>query len=397
MMTVAPKVTSQMQRQTKREHQLDIFRPTWVEVDLDAIAHNVSQAAKAHAGKELFAVVKANGYGHGDLEVGLTALENGATALAVSSFEEAMHLKNHDFSCPVLVMGVTEISYVTLAADKGITLTAHDPEWISALSDVPLVSTLNLHLKIDTGMHRIGVLTHEEAILCIELIDKLPHVELEGIFTHMATADEANQDYFQHQVEAFKRILATLDISKVKYIHLANSATLLQHAFDFEHAVRFGISMYGVDPTGGLGKHGITLKPTFSLYSSLAQVKLLPAGSKVGYGATYECQTDEWIGAIPIGYADGWIRQNQGRSVVIDGHECEIVGRVCMDQMMVRLPKRFEMGTRVTLIGAGMPVERVAAEMETIPYETFCIISDRVPRVYYKDGKPYRCQKMRFD
>lgn len=392
-----PNVSKEMQPSSKTDYHNGIYRPTWVEIDLDAIAHNVSQVKRAHPEKSIFAVVKANGYGHGNLEVAESALESGADVLAVSSFEEAMNLRAYGLNCPVFVMGVTDISHVKFAAEHCITLTAHDETWIRALVDLKLEKVVNVHLKVDTGMHRLGLLSAQEVLTCIKLIECHPMIELEGIYTHMATADDSNQNYFQQQVATFKAILEVVDLSKVKYVHLANSATLLRHNFDFEHAVRFGIGMYGVDPTEGMLKDGITLKPALRFYSSLVQVKKLKAGSKVGYGATYECLTDEWIGVIPVGYADGWIRKHQGRKVVINGHECEIVGRVCMDQMMVRLPKKFNIGTKVILIGEGMPVERVATEMETIPYEIFCIIGDRVPRIYYKGGKSYRYRKMRFD
>jgi len=392
-----PDVSQEMQRPPKTNQYKDIYRSAWVEIDLDAIAHNVCQVKRVHPGKEIFAVVKANGYGHGDFEVAEVALENGANVLAVSSFEEAMNLRAHGLNCPVFVMGVTEVSHVSLAAKHRITLTAHDELWIRALADLELETVVNVHLKVDTGMHRLGLMSRQGVITCVDLIEKHPMIELEGIYTHMATADEINQDYFQQQIATFKAILDVIDVSKIKYVHLANTATLLRHHFDFEHAIRFGIGMYGVNPTEDMVEEGIKLKPAFSFYSCLVQVKKLKAGSKVGYGATYECLIDEWIGIIPVGYADGWIRKHQGRKVVINNHECEIIGRVCMDQMMVRLPEKFDIGTKVTLIGRGMPVHRVAAEIETIPYEIFCIIGDRIPRIYYKDKKPSCYRKMRFD
>ena len=334
-------VSQEMLKPSKIHQHNGIYRPTWVEIDLDAIAHNVNQIRCAHPKKSIFAVVKANGYGHGDLEVAEAALENGAEVLAVSSFDEAVNLRSYGLSCPVFVMGATDVSHVSLASEQDIMLTAHDEYWIRDLADITLKKAVKLHLKIDTGMHRLGLLSATDVLTCIDLIDRHPMLELEGIYTHMATADDSNQDYFHGQIASFKAILNEVDLSKVKYIHLANSATLLRHDFDFEHAIRLGISMYGVDPTYGMIKEGITLKPAFKFYSSLVQVKKIKAGSKVGYGATYECITDEWIGVIPVGYADGWIRKHQGRKVVINGHECEIIGRVCMDQMMVRLPEKF--------------------------------------------------------
>jgi len=373
----------------------DIYNPTWVEINLDAIAHNVDQVKHAHPKKTIFAVVKANGYGHGDLEVAEVALENGASVLAVSSLEEALNLRFKGLNCPIFVMGATEIRHVPLAAKHRITLTAYDENWIKELITLELQTSLNVHMKIDTGMHRLGLMSIQEIITCIHLIKRHPMIELEGIYTHMATADD-NQEYFKQQVATFKTILTSFDTSQIKYIHLANTATLLQHHFNFEHAIRVGIGMYGIDPTHEASEKEFKLKPALSFYSRLTQVKELKKGTKVGYGITYECKTDEWIGVIPVGYADGWIRKHQGRKVLINNHECEIIGRICMDQMMVRLPAKFDIGTKVTLIGKNMPVQRVAAEMETIPYETLCAISDRVPRIYYKNGNLLHCRKMRF-
>ena len=185
-------------------------------------------------------------------------------------------------------------------------------------------------------------------------------------------------------------------MSGVKYVHLENTATLLQKEFDFDHAIRLGIGLYGVNPDANFIPIDFDLKPALKLLSNLVQVKQIKKGDKVGYGSTYEAKNDEWIGVVPIGYADGWIRLHQGRCVIVEGHECEIVGRVCMDQMMIRLPKQFPMGTTVTLIGDGMPVERVAKEIGTISYEILCLISDRVPRVYTQNGKTIAVKKMRF-
>ena len=223
-----------------------------------------------------------------------------------------------------------------------------------------------------------------------------PMVEVEGVFTHMATAD-SDKEYLGHQIETFKRLIANLDLSDVKYVHLENTATLLQKEFDFDHGIRLGLGLYGINPDKEFIPIEFELRPALKLLSNLVQVKKIKKGDKVGYGATYEAQEDEWIGVVPIGYADGWTRSHQGRHVIVNGYECEIIGRVCMDQMMIRLPKQFPMGTEVTLIGDGMPVERVAKEVGTISYEILCLISDRVPRVYKQGGKIIAVKKMRFE
>ena len=374
----------------------EYYRDTWAEIDLDAITHNVKQIKDLHPTKEIFAVVKANGYGHGDAEVSKVAIEAGVSCLAVSGLDEALRLRNSGIEVPILVLGMTRLKDVLLAAENNISLTAHDEMWIEHLVSLPLKTPVKVHLKIDSGMHRLGLMTEEQVQKNFNRLKTAPMVEVEGVFTHMATAD-SDKEYLGHQIETFKRLIANLDLSDVKYVHLENTATLLQKEFDFDHGIRLGLGLYGINPDKEFIPIEFELKPALKLLSNLVQVKKIKQGDKVGYGATYEAQEDEWIGVVPIGYADGWTRSHQGRHVIVNGYECEIIGRVCMDQMMIRLPKQFPMGTEVTLIGDGMPVERVAKEVGTISYEILCLISDRVPRVYKQGGKIIAVKKMRFE
>ena len=374
----------------------EYYRDTWAEIDLDAITHNVKQIKDLHPTKEIFAVVKANGYGHGDAEVSKVAIEAGVSCLAVSGLDEALRLRNSGIEVPILVLGMTRLKDVPLAAENNISLTAHDEMWIEHLVSLPLTTPVKVHLKIDSGMHRLGLMTEEQVQKNFNMLKTAPMVEVEGVFTHMATAD-SDKEYLWHQIETFKRLIANLDLSGVKYVHLENTATLLQKEFDFDHGIRLGLGLYGINPDKEFIPIEFELKPALKLLSNLVQVKKIKKGDKVGYGATYEAQEDEWIGVVPIGYADGWTRSHQGRHVIVNGYECEIIGRVCMDQMMIRLPKQFPMGTEVTLIGDGMPVERVAKEVGTISYEILCLISDRVPRVYKQGGKIIAVKKMRFE
>ena len=377
------------------EDMQEYYRDTWAEIDLDAIAYNVKQIKKLHPTKEIFAVVKANGYGHGDAEVSKVAIEAGVSCLAVSGLDEALRLRQSGIEVPILVLGMTRLKDVSLAAENNISLTAHDEVWINHLVSLPLEKKIKVHLKIDSGMHRLGLMDANQIQTNFNLLKTAPMVEVEGIFTHMATAD-CDKEYLDYQIQNFKHLISNLDLSGVKYVHLENTATLLQKEFDFDHAIRLGIGLYGVNPDAEFIPIDFALKPALKLLSNLVQVKQIKKGDKVGYGSTYEAKNDEWIGVVPIGYADGWIRSHQGRCVIVEGYECEIIGRVCMDQMMIRLPKKFPMGTKVTLIGDGMPVERVAKEIGTISYEILCLISDRVPRVYTQNGEITSIKKMRF-
>jgi alanine racemase len=293
-------------------------------------------------------------------------------------------------------MGVTLLKDIHLAIEQEITLTAHDESWIEELIGLHLAKELLVHLKIDTGMRTIGLNDPVVVARCFHLLKKHPMIKVEGIYTHMSTADE-DLDYLNGQVKKFQSQFDQLDLTDIAYIHLANSATLFQFHHSFTQAVRLGIGMYGVNPGGGFISLDFQLKPTLALYSKLSQCKKINKGDKIGYGASYEAEVDEWIGTVPIGYADGWIRRNQGRHVMVIGDKCEIIGRVCMDQLMIRLPKEMSRGTKVTLIGDGMPVEEVAKELRTIEYEIFCLLSDRVPRFYKQNKEIVSVCKMRFE
>ncbi|MCL1949805.1 MAG: alanine racemase [Turicibacter sp.] len=375
---------------------MSYYRDTYAAIDLDAISYNVSQIIKLHPSKTIFAVVKANGYGHGDYEVAKAAIEAGAGFLAVSALDEALSLRQQGLDHPILVLGMTRLRDVFQAAKYGISLTAHDWEWTKSLLILDLETPLKVHLKIDTGMHRLGMTSRGEIVTAFTALSNHPMIETEGIYTHMSTAD-SDLSYLDDQVQSFKMLLSELDVSKVSYIHLENTAAILQFDFKFDQGIRLGLGMYGLNPDPGFIDLDFQLKPALSLYSHLTQVKFIEKGSKVGYGATYVAPEGHWLGVIPIGYADGWIRDHQGRSVIVNGMECEIIGRVCMDQMMVRLPQKVPMGTRVELIGKQMPAERVARELGTIPYEVLCLISDRVPRVYFRNNELIGIRKMRFD
>jgi alanine racemase len=369
------------------------YRDTWAEVDLDYILSNVASVKKLLPPKvEIIAVVKANAYGHGDVKVAESALKAGATYLAVAFMDEAIALRNKGIKAPILVLGATRPEDVELALKFDITITVFQIEWIKAAqSYLPKDRVLPVHIKLDTGMGRIGIRTKEELAAVEQMISSDERLEIEGIFTHFATADEVDQTYFNQQIELFHDLLTVL-VEQPKYIHCSNSAAALRFSKANFNAVRLGIAMYGLTPSPEI-EHEIPfpLKEAFSLRSRLVHVKKLNKGEKVSYGATYEAEAEEWIGTIPIGYADGWIRRLQGQEVLVEGKRVPIVGRICMDQCMVKLPHEVAVGTTVTLIGREneefISVNEIAQKLETINYEVPCIISTRVPRLYKQGGK----------
>ncbi|MCG1024000.1 alanine racemase [Sutcliffiella horikoshii] len=371
-------------------------RDTWVEVDLDCIYENV-KAIQRHVSEDVtvIAVVKANAYGHGDAQVAKVALEAGAQYLAVSFLDEAMSLRKQGITAPILVLGASRVSDLPLAAKEKITLTVFQKEWVEDAIGAyknTVLETVNLHLKLDTGMGRIGARTKEEVTQIIGLIEKERNLQLEGVYTHFATADELHSNYVEQQFGRFEALLDEITKTyKIPMIHCGNSATTLRFPERIFNAVRVGIAMYGLTPSPEMEPTlPFPLKEAFSLHTKLVHVKKLSIGESVSYGATYTTKEEEWIGTVPVGYADGWIRKLQGMNVLVDGKLAPIIGRICMDQFMIKLPHELPIGTRVTLIGKQgdkrISSNDVAAKLETINYEVPCMISYRVPRMFWRNN-----------
>ncbi|EZH65635.1 alanine racemase [Bacillaceae bacterium JMAK1] len=369
-----------------------LYRETWIQVNTEAIKQNVASLDRLHNGdRKIMAVVKANGYGHGAIEVAKAALVGGATVLGTALLEEAIELREAGIVAPIVVLGRTAASGAGVAAKLDIALTTFQREWlVSAMEHLERGQSLKLHVKYDTGMGRIGVRTIEEVKEVLTTIDEEESLELEGLFTHFATADELDLSYYEEQQKTFDELIRVLtsEDRHIPLIHCANSAASMRFKDACYNMVRFGISMYGLLPATDLeAELPFSLAPALSLYSHLSHVKPVKSGSKISYGGTYTATQDEWIGTVPIGYGDGWIRSNaNGGEVIIDGMRLPIVGRICMDQMMVRLPHEMSVGQRVTLIGEDnnerITIEEVADRLGTITYEIPCLITKRVPRLY---------------
>lgn len=365
------------------------LRPSRVEINETAIAHNVQHAIAGLPDQTaLFAVVKADAYGHGLLRVARIAQAAGASGFCVAVLDEALALRRAGFTLPILVLGIIEPEYAPIAAANHIAVPVGDADWLrraeKGLTEESL-PPLAIHLALDTGMGRIGFRTLPALQEALRVIAGQPAFHIEGLFTHFATADEADPTYFKMQVERFKTFLAALP-ERPKYVHVANSATSLWHAACDCNLVRFGVAMYGLNPSGrAIEATPYPLEPALTLKSSLSFVKQIEAGEAVSYGATYHAAKAEWIGTVPLGYADGWQRRLQGFHVLVDGQACEIVGRVCMDQFMIRLPHEVPAGTPVVLIGqsgdASISLQDVADYAHTIHYEIACGLSERLPRV----------------
>lgn len=371
-----------------------LHRPSRIIIDEGAIAANVGNAVAAlPADSELFAVVKANAYGHGLLHVARIAAGAGATGFCVAVLDEALALRAAGFTQPILVLGIVLPADVTAAAAEHIAVPFADSAWLAAAA--PYLTNqppLHLHAAVDTGMGRIGF-TDPAALTAAaaRVADQPENFTLTGVFTHFATADSPDGSQFKTQVARFNAFVAALP-KRPRYVHVANTATSLWHRATASNIVRFGVGIYGLNPSGrAIPDLPYTLQPAMRVESALVFAKHVPAGTTVSYGATYTSDQAEWIGTVPLGYADGWLRRMQGFHVLVDGQFCEIVGRVCMDQFMIRLPHEYPAGTPVVLVGQSgdktITLQDVADYADTIHYEIACGFSARMPRVYVNQAE----------
>jgi len=354
-----------------------MYRNTWFEINLAAIERNTERIKKM-SGKRFIAVVKANAYGCGDRQIAEACRRGGADMFAVSSLDEAIMLRKQGIEEEILVLGTADAEDIPAAIEYNISLAAFSLVWVRKVC-AGQPAGLKVHLKVDTGMSRIGFLDLEELAEAKDLLLQSGCL-LEGIFTHFACAD-TDKDMTERQFRRFKEAVEKMDYP-FPWIHCENSDAAVSLFDPLSNAVRIGISLYGINA------YVPDLEQPVALYSRISLVKTLPAGTTIGYGATYTTQGNEIIATVPIGYADGLERRNAGRSVYVDGLLVPFAGRICMDQCMIRLPEYRPEGTLVEIFGPHISIEKMAAELGTIPHELMCIINDRVTRIYTMDGKP---------
>ncbi len=371
------------------------FDNTYVKIDLDAIAENFDAVCKK-AGKAVMAVVKADAYGHGAIQIA-KLLQGKCAFFGVSSMLEAQELRRAGIEDPILILGHTQPKAYALAIEENIRLTIFRYEDAKALSEeaVRLGKTARFHFAVDTGMSRLGFqATEAEADICAE-IAHLPGLYAEGLFSHFATADCADLSRAKKQAElfaAFDRMLKARGVN-IPIRHLDNSAGILNFDCQYE-LVRSGIVTYGMYPSTEVDTSGLSLRPALSWVSRIVNLRLLEPGREISYGGTFVTQRPTLVATIPVGYADGYRRSLSGKFyVLIRGKKAPILGRVCMDQMMVDVTdipdvQQFD---RVTLVGtngdAHISVEEIAAAADSFNYEFVCGVSRRVPRMYYRHGE----------
>jgi len=370
---------------------------TWAEVDLDAIAHNArGLKERAGEGTELMAVVKANAYGHGAVPVARTALENGASRLAVNRVLEGVELRQAGLTAPILILGYSLPGEAETIVRWDLTPTVTTVEGalaLSAMSDRQGKVT-PIHVKVDTGMGRFGLLP-DEVVPFVRRIAKLPGLKLEGLFTHFAIADLADKTYTCRQFDRYMQVVRQLEDAgfTIPLKHVANSAADLDRPEMHLDMVRCGIALYGLRPSDEV-EPAIPLKPAMALKSRVARVRTLPPGSSISYGCTYTTTRPTPVALVPVGYGDGYHRilSNKG-SVLIGGKRAPIVGRVCMDQFVVDVTghEGVRQDDEVVVFGRQgeeeISAEEVAALAGTINYEVVTSILPRVTRVYLKEGQ----------
>lgn len=368
---------------------MEMYRPTKAIINLEAIRNNLMAFQQRAGDAEVIAVVKADGYGHGAEEIARTAIENGVRMLAVATPDEALTLRRVGIEQDILVMGAVPAAFVPVAQRENIIVTALSLEWIEAAEKAAVSGQpLRIHLKVDTGMGRLGIQPEEAQEAFAKLASDV--FSFDGIFTHFAAADDEDTALFEHQAERMNGVLEQLPEGVM--VHVSNSAAALMHPSVACDAVRIGISLYGIAPSPYVGEHSpIALEPALSLETEIVHIKKVQPGATISYGATYRSEGEEWIATLPVGYADGMLRGLQGQEVLVRGERAPIVGRICMDQCMVRLKEQLPVGEPVQLIGrqgdGEVLIDEWAEKLGTIPYEIPCILTKRVPRVYVNGTK----------
>ena len=373
-----------------------IDRYVWAEVNLSAIKNNMLRLkALLKPGVRFCSVIKADGYGHGAVAVGKEALGIGADYLAVAAYSEAAELRAAGFTIPVLLLGHSMPEQAPMVVGKHITQTVFTIEQAQALSRAALDQglTAKVHVKVDSGMCRLGVRPDQAGEFCAA-VAALPGLELEGVFTHFATADSEDKTHANEQFAAFQAALEAIRGRGINIAirHCCNSAATMDMPQAHLDMVRPGIATYGYSPWGNAleertGRWPIALEPAMRLKGRLSFVKPLAKGSKVGYGAAFVAPRDMVLGTVPLGYADGYPRGLSGQGgALVGGRLVPLAGRVCMDQCMLDLSEvpNTRIGDEVTFFGGDLPLDKLAASMGTITHEIMCGLSKRVPREYVR-------------
>lgn len=374
------------------------LRTTWAEIDLNVLENNIKEVQRISNGRTVIGVIKADGYGHGAVDIFDTLLESGIDRFAVAIISEAIELRKVGLKSTLIILGHTSHEFYEDVIDFRIEQTIFSYEDAKALSDeaVRKNTKARIHIAVDTGMSRIGFLTTREDAREVIKISKLPGIEIVGMFTHFAAADEEDKEYTFLQLNRFNKFDEYLkeDGVNIEFTHVSNSAGIIDLPEIECQGVRAGIMLYGYYPSQYVDKTKVNLKPIMSLKSKIVHLKNLESGRSISYGRIFTTERESKIATLPIGYADGLPRLLSGKGrVIINGLYAPIVGRICMDQCMVDVTDipNVKVGDEVIFIGGDKYGNTITADdisdaIGTISYEVLCNISKRVPRIYIKDG-----------
>jgi alanine racemase len=384
-------------------------RPVWAEIDLDCVAHNIREFQRIipkHT--QIMAVVKADAYGHGAVEVATAALQAGATRLAIAIVEEGIVLRQRGITVPIHILGVSAPGTEQAVVEHDLIPTICTIESARNFSDIgkALGKTIVFHVKLDTGMGRIGIRI-DQLPEFLAAIKHLPNLDMEGVFSHLSKADEHDKTYTTKQLNIYNQCLNMVKEAgfNPRIRCLANSAATMEVPEALFDAVRIGISLYGLYPSDEVEKSRVNLKPVMSWKTQIVHLKTLPPGEAVSYGGMFITQRPTVVATLPVGYADGYRRRlwKTGGNVLVKGQRTPIIGRICMDMFMVDVTdidsrsgrllgsSRVAVGDEVVLIGKQgnemITADEMAARLDTINYEITCLVGKRVPRVYVQSGE----------
>ncbi len=369
--------------------------PTWAEINLDNLRFNLNNIKNLlEEDIKICGVIKADAYGHGAVEVAKLLEKEKVDYLAVARTAEGIELRQNGITLPILNLGYTPDEAFEDSIKNKITMTVYSLETAQKINEIAksLGEKACVHVKIDSGMTRIGFQPNEESVQEIIELNKLEYIDLEGMFTHFATADEVSKEYTYKQANNYKFMSDKLDEAGVKIAikHVSNSAAIMDCPDLRLNMVRAGIILYGHYPSDDVFKDRLELRPAMKLKSKIGHIKQVEPGVGISYGLKYTTTGKETIATVPIGYADGFTRIQKNPKVIIKGEVFDVVGRICMDQIMVRIDKDIDIkvGDEVILFGEGeVTAERIAKDLGTINYEVLCMISRRVDCVYMENNE----------
>ncbi|WP_346877444.1 alanine racemase [Clostridium sp. UBA5712] len=378
-----------------------IMRPVWAEINLDTIATNTKNIKKLVGDKELIAIVKADCYGHGAVDVVPTLLENGASRLAVAMLTEAIELRENNINAPIVILGYTPLYLGEDLINYDIEQTVYDLDYAKELSKIALNfnKKVKIHIAIDTGMGRIGFLPGDDTVKTINEVYNLEGLEVIGIYSHFSTSDEKDKSYANEQLFKFKKVMADLKALgiEIPLKHISNSGAIIDMPETYLNGVRPGIILYGYYPSKEVSKDNLSVKPALTLKAKVAHVKELHKDMYISYGKTFKTNKKTIVATLPIGYGDGYPRAlSENAKVIVNGKFASILGRICMDQCMIDVTdiENIKTGDEVIILGGEgdlkFNADDMAEALGTINYEILCRIKSRIPRVYIKNKEVFK-------